>query len=395
MRMMGIGIGLAAAAALLAQEGQVTREGRYWVQTMEGSAPAAGMTRFRVSSIGGISMKGEATDQVRYTARRRVRAGSETEARRLLQKAQIRVVRRGPLTVLEVEYLQCGRCGFSADLKITAPRVTEEVVLETHGGSLDVNDIDGRVNGETAGGTIQMDRIGKAVRAATAGGSIILGTIGGPVQCETAGGSIQLGSVRGDAVLTTSGGNIDAEQVEGKLRAETAGGSIRVRRVSQGVRAGTAGGSIFLGQIGGPVTAETAGGTITIESASGGVRAENANGSIKLIDVSGAVRAATAAGNILAQLMASGKVGESLLETSMGNIVVLIPDSLRLTIRADIEVASSVNRIQCDFPGVQVRMADQGFGPRTVVAEGPINGGGPVLRIRNTTGTIQIKKREK
>jgi len=105
------------------------------------------------------------------------------------------------------------------------------------------------------------------------------------------------------------------------------------------------------------------------------------------------VRAATAAGNILAQLMASGPVADSLLETSMGNITVLIPDSLRLTIRADVEVASSVNRIQCDFPGVQVRMEDSGPGPRALVAEGRINGGGPVLRIRNTTGTIQIKKR--
>jgi hypothetical protein len=384
---------LVLAAALSAQEGRLTREGRYWVQTVEGSLEAPGLNRLRVNSIGGISVRGEAGDQIRYTARKRVRADSEPDARRLLARAPVRLVRRGPLATLEVEALACGRCSFSAELTIAAPRRADELILETHGGSLSVLDMDGRVTGETAGGSIQMDRIGKAVRAATAGGPIQLGTIGGPVHCETAGGSILLGSVKGDAVLTTSGGNIQAEQVDGRLRAETAGGSITVRRVSHSVTAETAGGSIHLGQIGGAVSAETAGGSITIESASGGVRAENANGSIKLIDVTGPVRAATAAGNILAQWMASGQAAESLLETSMGNIVVLIPDSLRLTIRADVEVASSLNRIQCDFPGVLVRMDDQGPGPRAVVAEGALNGGGPVLRIRNTTGTIQIKRR--
>jgi hypothetical protein len=77
----------------------------------------------------------------------------------------------------------------------------------------------------------------------------------------------------------------------------------------------------------------------------------------------------------------------------MGNIVVLIPEGLRLTIRANIDVASGLNRIQTDFPDIRVRMDDRGPGPRAVIAEGALNGGGPVLYIRNTTGTIQIKRR--
>ena len=374
-----------------AQDAPVVRDGRYWAQTVEGSLPAA--YRLRITSVGSITVRGNGGNQIRYSARKRVRAGSEVEAKRILARAQIRASRQGSGVLLLVENPECGRCSFSADLQVTAPRATEETTLETHGGTLEVYDVDGRVNAETAGGSIQMDRIGQSVRAATAGGSIILGAIGGPVRCETAGGSIRLGSVRGDAVLTTSGGDIEAEHVDGKLRAETAGGSIRVRRVTQGVTAETAGGSIYLGQIGGSVSAETAGGSITVEGASGGVRAENANGSIKLLDVSGPLRAATAAGNIVAQLMANRPLADSLLETSMGNIVVLIPEGLKLTIRANVEVGSSLSRIQCDFPDINVRLEDQGPGPRAVVAEGAINGGGPVLRIRNTTGTIQIRRR--
>jgi len=345
-----------------------------------------------VESVGSIVIRGDQGNQVRYTAKKRVQAGSEAEARRLLERAALRPTRQGPTVALVFENPRCGRCNFSAHLDITAPRSTQETILNTHGGSVEVYDIEGRVNGETAGGSIRMDRIGSSVRAATAGGSITLGTIGGPVRCETAGGSITLGSAHGDAVLQTSGGSIEAEQVDGKLRAETAGGNIRVRRVAQSVTAETSGGSIYLGQIRGSVSAETAGGSITIESAPGGVRAENASGSIQLMDVSGALRAATAAGNIVAQLMAGQPMADSTLETTAGTITVLIPEGLRLTIRASVDIASSVNRIRCDFPGISVRL-EEGYGPRTLVAEGALNGGGPVLRIRNTTGSIQIKRR--
>jgi hypothetical protein len=388
------GLALLLAIPLWSQsEGPVTREGRYWVQTVEGSMPGAPNGRLRVNSIGSIAVQGAAGVELRYTARKRVRAGSEKEAKKLLEQGQVRASRQGSTTVISIQDPRCGHCNFSADLQITAPRSTEETILETHGGSLTVYDLDGQVVGETAGGSIRMDRIGRSVRASTAGGSITLGAIGGAVRCETAGGAIQLGSARGDAVLATSGGSIDAGEVDGKLRAETSGGSIRVRRVTRDVTAETAGGSIHLGQIGGRVNAETAGGSITVESAPGGVDAENASGSIRLLDVSGALRAVTAAGNIVAQLMANRPLGESLLETSAGSIVVLIPDSARLTIRAQVEVANSINRIQSDFPGLQIRMGKDGPGPREVIAEGAINGGGPVLRIHNTTGSIQIKRR--
>jgi DUF4097 and DUF4098 domain-containing protein YvlB len=371
-------------------EGPITREGRYWVQTVEGSIPAG--ARLRVGSIGGITVRGDSGNEVHYTVRKRARAGSEAEARSMLQRAQVRASRQGAVVSLSAEDPRCRNCSFSADWNITAPRSTEEAILETHGGRIEAYDLDGRVTGETAGGSIQLDRIGRSVKVTTAGGSITLGTIGGPVRGETAGGSIKLGVAHGDTVLTTSGGSIDADQVDGTLRAQTAGGSIRVHRVGGDVTAETAGGSITLGRIGGRVNAETAGGSITVEAASGGVRAENASGSIRLLDVSGSLRAVTAAGNIIAQLMANESIAESLLETSAGNIVVLIPNGARLTIRANVEVASSVNRIQCDFPDVNVRL-DPGPGPRTLVAEGAINGGGPVLRIRNTTGSIQIKRR--
>ena len=391
-RLSGAWVGLLALPLWGQSEGPLTRDGRYWVQTVSGTVSGAPGGRLRLDSVGSIRVRGEGGNETRYTARKRVRADSEAEARRYFAAAPVRASRQGSSVVVTAEHPGCQRCSYTTELEIQTPRSTQETILRTRGGSIEVYDMEGRVTAETAGGSVQMDRIGQSVRATTAGGSITLGGIGGPVRCETAGGSIRLGSARGEAVLTTNGGSIDADQVDGPLRAETAGGNIRAGKVNGDVIAETAGGSIYLSQVNGTVTAETAGGSITVEGARG-VRAENAGGSIKLIDVAGVLRAATAAGNILALLTAHQSLADSLLETSMGNIEVVIPATLKLTIRADVEVAGSTNRIQCDFPDVRVYSRDQGPGPRAVVAEGAINGGGPVLRIRNTSGNIQIKRR--
>ena len=60
---------LAALAALPLAAQPVTREGRYWVQTVEGSVPAGGC--LRVTSVGSITVRGETTNQVRYTAKKK------------------------------------------------------------------------------------------------------------------------------------------------------------------------------------------------------------------------------------------------------------------------------------------------------------------------------------
>ncbi len=395
---MRVGIALAGFSTILAVSaaqtaGPVEKQGRYWVQTEEGSLPAGG--RLRVSSTGSITVSGEsASQEVRYRVLKRLRAGSEQDARRFLEQAGLKAERQGTTAVLALSDPDCGRCGFTAEMTIQTPRSTQQTDLQTRGGPLTVNDLAGQVNAETAGGSISMDGIGGALQAQTAGGSIALGSIGGAVKCETAGGSISLDRGGADAELATHGGSITAGDVAGMLRAETAGGSIRVQKVGGRVVAGTSGGSIHLGEVGGPVEAETAGGSIHVGSAPQGVRAETAGGGIELNDVAGAVRAANAAGSIRAQFLAGRPVLDSSLETNVGNIVVWIPADLALSVDASVELGNSLNKIESEFSSIKVTRSGSDFGPGTVTAIGAINGGGPVLRIRNTTGRIEIRKRQ-
>jgi hypothetical protein len=100
------------------------------------------------------------------------------------------------------------------------------------------------------------------------------------------------------------------------------------------------------------------------------------------------MRVSTSLGNIMASLLA-GKLADSFLATGNGDITVYIPSNVGVNIRAQNDLADSTRRIAVEFPGVRVRR--QG---RLIVAEGPVNGGGPLLQISATVGTIFIRKQQ-
>jgi hypothetical protein len=380
-------IGLALTVPL---HGAVQKEGNRWVGTEEGTLPAG--SRLRVSAAGAISIQGEETEQVRYTVTKKVKAKTEQEAEQRLDAARVASTRQGNTVVLSLVGPGCKRCNFSADLHVVVPIATWRTVLNSQGGSLSVKNVKGLVIADTKGGSIYGEEIGQSVRASTAGGGITLQVIGGEVVCETAGGPISLHRGGSNATLTTSGGSISAQQIKGTVRAETAGGSITVKQVGGGLLAATSGGTIRLEDIAGRVTAETAGGSVHVSSAPGGVRAESAGGDIRLKGVAGAIIAENAAGDIEARFLAGTPLRDSVLQTNVGTIEVWLPVDLRVTVRAYVEMADSLQRIESDFADIRVRLEGDQYGPGSVTADGALNGGGPVLRINNTTGRIRIRR---
>lgn len=386
----------AALAALLASAAAaqtlspLRREGGYYVQEQRGDLPAA--FRLRISSTGAVNVEGGVGQRVTYELVRKVKASSEAEAQRLLDQAPLTAARQGGSVTMRIDKPGCWNCGFSATLHVSTPHATQEAIISTSSGQIHVSNIEGRVNADTAAGAILAENIGAGVRATTAGGPITLGAIGGPVRCETAGGPIKVGTVRGEAVLSTSGGRIEVGEVQGGLRAETSGGDITAQRVGGPVFAGTSGGVIQIGEAVGRVVAETAGGSIEIAKAPEGVTADTAGGHIRLTEVAGAIRAASAAGNIEAVFLDGRPVGDSLIETNAGTIVVFLPATLHVAVDASVDFARSLNRIESDFADIQVVRSGNGAGSNEVRAVGALNGGGPVLRIRNTSGRIQIRR---
>ncbi len=383
---------LAVLAAPAQQSSELRRDGRYWVQKQ--SAAVAAGSSLRVSAVGAVRVRGADIREIRYTAVKRLRAANEAEARERLAPARVSLARQGGGSVaVSLRRAACRNCSFRADLQIDAPAATRRIVLVTEEGPIEVRAIEGDVEAETTGGRIALDSIGGEARVLTAGGDIALGSIGGDVRGETAGGSIGLRRARGGAALNTSGGSIRVGRIDGVLRADTLGGGIEVEEAAGRVFVGTNGGTIRIGRALGAVNASTAGGSIQVDEAPGGVHAETSAGDIRLQRVSGAVFAASAAGDIRAFFDGGAVLRDSLLETTGGSIVVYLPADFGVTIDASVDLAKSLHRIFSEFSAVAVRRSGADFGPGTVTASGEINGGGPLLRMRNINGRIEIRQR--
>jgi DUF4097 and DUF4098 domain-containing protein YvlB len=366
----------------LAAEPVLTREGKYWVEVRSGSEPIAPSAHLRITSRGAVTVNGMPRPELSYALKIRVKASNVAEARLLAKRFAVRLAKQGGNAV----YLVVQRGDGMADLQVKAPRTAPETTIATTEGAVAFYDLDGGVQAETGGGAVTADRIKGNIVVRTAGGDITLGAVGGNANCTTAGGKITASLVRGDATFETGGGDISAQEVHGLVHATTMAGSIRVRNAGSAVIASTGGGPIDVGQAHGVVTARNSGGPVKVGSAEG-VRCENAGGGVKLDNISGSVRVSTAIGSIIASLLAGKPMSDSFLSTGGGDITVIIPSNLGVTIRAQNELAGNIRRIVSDFPGISVRVEGG-----QVVAEGPVNGGGPILRISGTGGTIFIKR---
>lgn len=366
----------------LAGEPVLTREGKYWVEVRSGSEAMAPAARLRIASRGAVTLNGAPGPELSYSLKIRVKAPNEAEARRLAGRFGVRLARQGGNSM----FLIVQRGDGMADLQVKLPRTAPQTTIATTEGAVAFYDLDGAVEAETGGGAISADRIKGNIVVRTAGGDITLGAVEGNAKCTTAGGKITATLVRGEATFETGGGDISAQEVHGLVRATTMAGSIRIHTAGSAVIASTGGGPIDVGQAHGIVTARNSGGPVKVGSAEG-VRCENAGGGVNLDNISGSVRVSTAIGSIIASLLAGKPMSDSFLSTGGGDITVIIPSNLGVTIRAENELAGNIRRIVSDFPGISVRVEGG-----QVVAEGPVNGGGPVLRISGTGGTIFIKR---
>ncbi len=383
-----IGILLTALASLaLGQETRVYREGGNWVQEITGTLGAAKTLHVKVD-MGSVRVEGSSQPGVSYVIHSRAYTASEHQARREFEAYKISAYSKGDTAWIVGDW-QGGRSRkFSGDFVITVPRSIELAKIETDGGSVRTTGIAGRAEIQSGGGSIRLDDIGGAIDAETGGGTIDVGTVGSDVNVRTGGGNIKIASAKGKLNAESGGGSVMVVSCLQGATLETGGGNIQVERCQGMVRTTTGGGSVDLGDIGGPVEIETGGGSIRLSSAKGPVRAETGGGCIELNGVPSA-RAETGGGGIIAKFLASADRANSTLETGAGDITVYLASDLSISVRANIELANG-HKILSDFSDIHIASEGGEWGPRTVTAEGQLNGGGPVLKVRTNSGNIKF-----
>jgi hypothetical protein len=341
--------------------------------------------QLRIVSRGNVVLRGSKDGQIVYKFVQRAKAHSDADAKRLFHGVFISAIPMASMTTLTV--IPSAGDLVSNDLEVSVPRQVILSIVQTQGGSVEVYDLGGSLQAIASLG-IRCDRIHGNVDGRTGGGEIRFGKIDGSVQCVSGGGSIFIDSVGGSAKCETAGGEIVVKEAGGPLLLRNASGNIEVDRAASTVEAHTGEGLIEVNQAGGEVIADTRGGSIQIGSARG-ARCESAAGAIRVKNASGPLNVQTAMGSILAELIAGSRPEDSLLTANSGDVTVLIPSRLSLSVMARNDSGANP-RIQSDFP--EVRAKSFGFSQPPTVAEGQINGGGPVLRINVAAGIIYLRK---
>jgi hypothetical protein len=162
-------------------------------------------------------------------------------------------------------------------------------------------------------------------------------------------------------VSSTGSGSQEISGLSERLEVETGSGSIRVRDASSDVRASTGSGRIEV-----------------FKNGKGDVDVSTGSGSIEVRGVHGGLRASTGSGSLQVQ---GEQTSEWRLSTSSGSIHVDLAGKLAF----DLDASSSSGSIDTAFP-----VTVSGKISRREL-RGPVNGGGPLLHLRTSSGGIRIR----
>lgn len=321
--------------ALIAATGTLPAE---TVDTIQRTFAASPGGRLAVDiDTGGIEVRGTDGDEVAIEYVRKVSASSKEKEEAFLKEQEVTVTQEGDVVTLRARrpsgstgsgWFKWGWSGLRTDFRCT---VTVPRRFD--------------VDLKTSGGGIDVSSLQGNVRTNTSGGGLQFSEISGPIDGHTSGGGIKLVACEGEVKVHTSGGGIDCRDGKGPLELNTSGGGITVRLHE------------------GDVRAHTSGGGITAES------------------IQGNVNAGTSGGSIRATLLAQPS-GECRLNTSGGGITVSLPANAAV----ELDASTSAGSVSSDFP-----VASEGE-RKSSRLRGSINGGGPLLHLRSSAGSIRVQQ---
>jgi DUF4097 and DUF4098 domain-containing protein YvlB len=281
--------------------------------------------------------------------------------------------------------------------------------LETMGGSVEIEDVEGDISGETMGGGLEFSGLNGEIQFTTMGGSINVEKTKGYVTLKTMGGSVSVVDSEVDGKVSTMGGSINIENVKGGLKGSTMGGSVTYRDVTVSsengendvVQISTMGGSIDVDAAEAGADVETKGGSIDIRSAKKFAKAITYGGSIEIDAIDGWVNAKTMGGDITVNMVGDPQTGRRDVElVSMGgDINLTVPDGLSMDFDVEIAYTKKSRReyeIYSDF-AVEIEESSEwkwwsGEKRKYIYGTGEVDSGDHKIIIKTTNGDVYINK---
>jgi hypothetical protein len=183
------------------------------------------------TSGGDIKVLTGTGNEVKVTALERIHTDSEAKADELLKNLDLSIEQQGNNVTAIAKYEKRGGWHFGSwppvnvSFTVVVPG-KYNVDLNTSGGDINLESINGHARLRTSGGDLKLDRVEGEVDGGTSGGDISLHEGTANVKLSTSGGDIHVDRAGGEAELSTSGGNIVIKSVRSRLHASTSGGDI-------------------------------------------------------------------------------------------------------------------------------------------------------------------------
>lgn len=366
-------------------ESRVENDGRGWIQ--ESSGPLGNDKQLQVTHFVGSVRVVVGGPSGSFNLRLHSQEALEKDARKQFATFHLGVGRKsGEILIQTVGPVDLA---VRAELTIQLPSGTESVHVDTLAGKITIQGKVNHIDVQTHGGDIELDDA-ELLRAETMGGSVTVNHRLGDSFIRTGGGDIRVDASVGDLEIVSLGGNIWLKAIA-RAHVQSGGGNIEVVRCAGALLVRTAGGNINLGEMGGEVNAETGGGSIRIGVARGAVVATTAMGDIELWKLSQGAKAHTGMGRITAEFIGDrNSMRESALVSAMGDVLVYFGGSVPGNLHA-VTGASPTRHIVSEFPELKISNGVAQYGPRSIVADGAIHGGGPSIEVQTLTGQIELR----
>jgi DUF4097 and DUF4098 domain-containing protein YvlB len=202
-------------------------------------------------------------------------------------------------------------------------------------------------------------------------GSYRVGHVTGRVKILTHQGEVQIASAGKGAEIRTFGGDIRLGPIAGDLKAQTLAGDVRVGVVAGSAFVDTSGGDIRIDRVGGSATAKTLGGDIVIAGVGGGINAETGGGEVRIV------------------LLARQAKGGVAVRNAGGDVLLTLPADFQGDVDLQVEDPGDSDDvlIRSEFPGITVARS-----PDAQRATGSLNGGGPRVSVRTSSGSIRLRR---
>jgi hypothetical protein len=370
------------------QQARVYHDGNSWVEEITGTLPTVHEVRV-ITDLGSVQVQGNAP-RVSYLVRKRSYAPTEELARKQFEQMHISAMHNGDSNAIEGKIPAKRLDRFGAEFIVQVPREVSQVKVQTRNGSLAFSSIGATIEATTGAGLIKLDDLAGPVKIASGGGNVEAGNLGSDLTLSSGAADVRVANVGGQTQVSLGGGRVYI----GSARAstiQTGAGSIQVQKCIGDLHVISGGGNLYLGDVDGAVQAQTEGGSVRLASATGPVRVTTGGGSVELYKLARGAQVETGAGPIVVEFLGKRGFTDSFLHTAAGDVTVCFASNFPVTVHATSDMA--VGRgIYSDWPGLNISQEGGQWSPKSMSAEGVLNGGGPALRVRTTMGQIVFRK---